>query len=78
MSKAQKVLELSKSGLRNVTIAERLGLSPSYVSKVVQQGSDYLTEEADKRHITVNELRKRIMNAIEKDRMVGAILDDGV
>ena len=59
--------------------AKYLSLPPRNIRRNISASSPsvgYMTQEAAKRGITVTELVRRVMATVQKDKLVGAILDD--
>lgn len=86
---SEQIYALHRQGLRNRSIARRLGCHESTVSKslrdkgvepghYVTRRDEYLAGEGAKRNLTKRQLMARLMRTISEDRLVASILDDGV
>ncbi len=89
-SKTQAVLSLSAKGYSDNAIAEKIGDLPSRVKvfrcealrrkggrvTMPADAVEYLEAEAQKRGERMDDLARRILSAIAKDDLIGAVLDD--
>lgn len=77
--KTKRIHDLLSEGKSRAEIARRVGVSEGYVSQIVSKvKGNYFEDCALGRGITKERLIDRLLFTIAKDKMVPAILDDGV